>query len=137
MATAPNVRNYAISRGTFAFTPEGGSSTVLGNVRDCVYTPDITKKDHFSTQVGIRTKDLSVVSQLGANMKMTLDELTDFNLALYLLGDLSTSGGIGALTNHHCWNAGDDRDQYHRANARVYRDGIADPGRRLDVGAGW
>ncbi len=99
MATAPSIRNYAIPRGTFAFTPEGGSATVLGNVRDCVYTPDITKKDHFSTQVGIRTKDLSVISQLGANMKMTLDELTDFNLALYLLGDLSTSGGIGALTN--------------------------------------
>lgn len=99
MPVAPSIQNYAIPRGTFSFTPQGGGATILGNVRDCVYTPDITKKDHFSTQVGIRTKDLSVVSQLGANMRMTLDELTDFNLALYLLGDLGTSGTIGALTN--------------------------------------
>ena len=99
MPTAPSIRNYSIPRGTFTFTPTGGGATVLGNVRECVYTPDITKKDHFSTQVGIRTKDLSVVSQLGASMRMTLDELTDFNLAMYLLGDLGTSGTIGALTN--------------------------------------
>ncbi len=99
MPNAPDIRNYSIPRGTFQFTPTGGSATVLGNVRDCVYTPDITKKDHFSTQVGIRVKDLSVVSQLGANMKMTLDELTDFNLAMYLLGDLETTGTIGALTS--------------------------------------
>lgn len=98
MATAPNTSNYTISRGTFTFTPDGGSQTTLGNVRECTYTPDITKKDHFSTQVGIRTKDLSVISQLGATMKMTLDEINNFNLAMYLLADPTTSGALGGLT---------------------------------------
>jgi len=98
MGVAPSVRNYAIGRGTFTFTPDGGSATVLGNVRNCTYAPDITKKDHFSTQTGIRTKDYSVVSTLGATMRMTLDEINDFNLAMYLLADSATSGGLGALT---------------------------------------
>lgn len=98
MATAPSIYNYAISRGTFSFTPDGGSAQILGNVRNCTYTPDITKKDHFSTQVGIRVKDLSVVSQLGASMRMVLDEVNNFNFGLYLLGDGDTTGSIGALT---------------------------------------
>ena len=73
MSLAPSVNNYSIGRGTFTFTPEGGGATVLGNVRTAVYAPQVTKKDHFSTQTGIRIKDLSVVSTLGATINLTLD----------------------------------------------------------------
>lgn len=32
-------------------------------------------------------------------MKMTLDEINDFNTAMFLLGDTATTGQIGGLTN--------------------------------------
>jgi hypothetical protein len=99
MSAAPNVNNYSILRGTFTFTPTGGSAIVLGDVRDCTYTPAVTKLDHFSHQAGIRIKDRSVVVELGASMKLTLDEINDANMAMFLLGDTQTSGSIGGLTN--------------------------------------
>jgi len=99
MSTAPNVNNYSILRGTFTFTPTSGSAIVLGDVSNCTYTPTVTKLDHFSHQAGIRVKDRSVPVEIGASMKMTLDEINEHNLAMYLLGDTNTSGTLGGLTN--------------------------------------
>jgi hypothetical protein len=99
MATAPNIKNYSILRGTFSFTPDLGTATVLGDVSNCTYTPAVTKLDHFSHTAGIRVKDRSVPVEIGASMKLTLDEINDFNLAMFLLGDTATTGSIGGLTN--------------------------------------
>ncbi len=98
MSTAPNVNNYSIPRGVCTFTPTGGSETTLGNVTQFRYTSDVTKLDHFSSQVGIRVKDRSVVTQLGATIAMILDEINEFNLSLYLLAETGTSS-LGGLTN--------------------------------------
>lgn len=99
MATAPDVRNYSIPRGTVSFTPTNGSPTDLGNCTQFRYTADITKLDHYSSMAGIRTKDKSVVTQLGATISMVLDEINQFNMALFVLGDTDTTGAIGGLTN--------------------------------------
>jgi hypothetical protein len=99
MATAPNINNYSILRGTFSFTETGGSAVVLGDVSNCTYTPTVTKLDHFSHQAGIRVKDRSVPVEIGASMKLTMDEINSHNLAMFLLGDTGTSGTIGGLTN--------------------------------------
>jgi hypothetical protein len=99
MSTAPNVNNYSILRGTFTFTPSTGSATVLGDVSSCTYTPTVTKLDHFSHQAGIRVKDRSVPVEIGAAMAMTMEEINDFNMAMFLLGDTATTGSIGGLTN--------------------------------------
>ena len=98
MSTAPNVNNYSIPRGTVVFTPTGGSPTTLGNCTQFRYTSDVTKLDHFSSQVGIRVKDRSVVTQLGATIAMVLDEINEFNMSLYLLAESGTSS-IGGLTD--------------------------------------
>ena len=98
MSTAPNVNNYSIPRGTVQFTPTGGSVTVLGNCPQFRYTADVTKLDHFSSQEGIRIKDRSVVTQLGATIAMVLDEINEFNLSLFLLAETGTSS-LGGLTN--------------------------------------
>lgn len=98
MATSPNVSNYAIPKGIVSFTPDGGSKTDLGNCSNFTYTADVTRKDHFSSRAGIRTKDLSVVSQLGATIKFTLDEINETNLGLFLLAETGTSS-LGGLTN--------------------------------------
>lgn len=98
MSTAPNVNNYSIPRGTVTFTPTGGSLTTLGNCTQFRYTSDVTKLDHFSSQVGIRVKDRSVVTQLGATIAMVLDEINAFNLSLYLLAETGTAT-MGGLTN--------------------------------------
>lgn len=100
MSTAPNINNYSILRGTFHFTPSGGgSATVIGDVSNCTYTPTVTKLDHFSHTAGIRIKDRSVPVEIGATIAMTMDEINDFNMALFLLGDTATTGSIGGLTN--------------------------------------
>ena len=99
MSTAPNVNNYSILRGTFTFTPTSGSAIILGDVSNCVYTPTVTKLDHFSHQAGIRVKDRSVPVEVGASMTLTMDEINNHNAAMFLLGDTTTTGGIGGLTN--------------------------------------
>jgi len=98
MATAPSTSNYTIPKGAVHFTPTGGSRTHLGNCFNFTYTADVTKKDHFQSMSGIRTKDLSVVTQLGATIKMSLDEINEFNLALFLLAETGTAS-MGGLTN--------------------------------------
>src|SRR5512139_436436 len=99
MVASPSTRNYSIPRGTVTFTPDGGSQTNLGNCTQLRYTADITKLDHFSSMAGIRTKDRSVVTQLGATISLVLDEINKFNLALFILGDTATTGDIEGLTN--------------------------------------
>lgn len=98
MATAPNVKNYTIPRGTAVFTPTAGSPITLGNITQFRYSADVTKLDHFSSQAGIRTKDRSVVTQLGATIAMIVDEINEDNMALFLLADTGTSS-LGGLTN--------------------------------------
>jgi hypothetical protein len=98
MATAHSVTNYAIPKGVVTFTPTGGSEVDLGNCSNFTYTADVTKKDHFSSREGIRTKDYSVVSQLGATIKLTLDEINETNLGLFLLAETGTSS-LGGLTD--------------------------------------
>jgi hypothetical protein len=98
MATAPSTSNYTIPKGSVHFTPTGGTRTHLGNCFNFTYTPAVTKKDHFQSMSGIRSKDLSVVTQLDATIKMSLDEINEFNLALFLLAETGTAS-MGGLTN--------------------------------------
>jgi hypothetical protein len=99
MATAPNIANYAIPQGQVHFTPTAGVRTHLGNCRLFTYTPTVTKKDHFQSMSGIRSKDFSPVVQVSATIKMELDEINTFNLELFLLANPGTGGALGGLTN--------------------------------------
>jgi hypothetical protein len=97
MPTTPNVANYHIGKGIVSFKETGGTGFIdLGNAPTFAYTPAVTKLDHFSSREGVRTKDFTAVTQVGATVKFTLDEITGYNLAFFALAEqgTSTSGDI-------------------------------------------
>jgi hypothetical protein len=97
--TAPNVINYTIPQGQVHFTLTGGTRTHLGNCRLFTYTPTVTTKDHFQSMTAIRSKDFSPVTQVSAVINMELDEINEYNLALFLLANPMTSGALAGLSD--------------------------------------
>src|SRR5580765_7174405 len=92
MAASPDVHNYHIGKGIVTFKETGGSTfTDLGNAPSFIYTPTVEKKEHFSSREGIKTKDFTAITQVGATIKFTLDEITATNLAFFALGDVDTT----------------------------------------------
>jgi hypothetical protein len=90
MPTSPNVANYHIGKGIVSFKETGATTfTDLGNAPKFIYTPAVTKKEHFSAREGVKTKDFTAITQIGATIKVTLDEITGENLAMFAL---ATSG---------------------------------------------
>lgn len=91
MPTSPNVNNYHIGKGIVSFKETGASVfTDLGNAPSFIYTPNVTKKEHFSSREGVRIKDFTAVTEVGATVKMTLDEITGENLSFFALADEGT-----------------------------------------------
>jgi hypothetical protein len=94
MPMSPNVNNYHIGKGIVSFKETGASSFIdLGNSPSFAYTPAVTKLDHFSSREGVRTKDFTAITQIGATIKFTLDEITGYNLAFFALAEQGTSTG--------------------------------------------
>ena len=91
MPASPNVQNYHIGKGIVSFKEIGGSTyTDLGNAPSFVYTPTVEKKEHFSSREGIKTKDFTAITQVGATIKIQLDEITGLNLSFFALADSGT-----------------------------------------------
>lgn len=89
MPTSPNTLNYRIGRGTVHFKRDGaGAFRHLGNVPSFVYTPEVEKKEHFSSMEGILVKDAEHVTQVGATIAATLEEITPENLAYFALSEV-------------------------------------------------
>jgi len=88
MTTSPNADNYSIPTGYATFKPKGSSDPAydLGNIINFSISNEITKKDHFKNRGGRRTKDKTFITQVGATVKFTLDEITAKNVALFALG---------------------------------------------------
>ena len=97
MPTSPNVQNYHIGKGIVSFK-ETGQTTYrdLGNAPAFVYTPAVTKLEHFSSREGVKTKDFTAVTQISATVKITLDEITGENLAYFALATqgIDTDGNV-------------------------------------------
>jgi hypothetical protein len=94
MPTAPSTSNYYLGKGIVKFDrfDDAGLPTGLrdmGNAPAFTILPVLETLDHFSSREGIKTKDLSVDTMIGATVKFTLDEYDKENLALALLGELS------------------------------------------------
>lgn len=94
MPTAPSTGNYYLGKGVLKFNrldsdglPEGLRD--LGNAPNFSIQPVVETLDHFSSREGIKTKDLSIDTMVGATVKFTLDEYDKDNLALALLGTLA------------------------------------------------
>jgi hypothetical protein len=97
MPIPPNVKNYHIGKGIVSFKETGGSTYIdLGNAPLFQYAPTVTKIDHFSARQGVKTKDFSAVSQVGATITIHLDEITGYNLGFFALAhvDEATTGNV-------------------------------------------
>ena len=92
MPTSPNVLNYHIGKGIVTFK-EAGATTPLdvGNAPAFVYTPKVTKLEHFSSREGIKTKDFTAITEIGATIKVTIDEITADSLAFFTLGEVDAT----------------------------------------------
>jgi hypothetical protein len=91
MPTPPNVNNYHIGKGIVSFKETGASVfTDLGNAPSFTYTPTVEKLEHFSSREGVRTKDFTAITQVGATITFTLDEITGYNLTFFALAEQGT-----------------------------------------------
>jgi hypothetical protein len=91
MPTPPDVNNYHIGKGIVSFKEAGASTfTDLGNAPSFIYTPAVEKKEHFSSREGVKTKDFTAITQVGATVKFTLDEITGENLSFFALAEQGT-----------------------------------------------
>lgn len=89
---SPNILNYALLKGNVYFTQVGGSRRHLGNCILFDTEPSVEKLDHFSSMVGVKTKDQSVVLSKTLTLTLTLEEITLSNLRIALFGGPVTAG---------------------------------------------
>ena len=91
MPASPSIQNYHIGKGIVSFKEDGAADFVdLGNAPAFTWTPTVEKKEHFSSREGVKTKDFTAVTQTGATIKVTLDEINGANLAIFSLGEVGT-----------------------------------------------
>jgi hypothetical protein len=91
MPMSPNVANYHIGKGIVSFKETGASVyTDLGNAPSFTYTPTIEKLDHFSSREGVKTKDFTAITSVGATITIQLDEITGLNLSFFALAEQGT-----------------------------------------------
>jgi hypothetical protein len=89
---APSTENLVIGKGFLIFKPEGETDFFhLGNVPNFVFTPAVTKLDHFSSMAGTKLKDKSIVTEKTATVKITMEEFTKRNLGIMLMGSVDDS----------------------------------------------
>jgi hypothetical protein len=92
---SPNIGNYFVGRGFLQMQIVGEVSYVdMGNCTSFELVAKPTLLEHYSSRVGVRTKDLVVVNELSATLTMSLEEITARNMATALLGTAHASGSV-------------------------------------------
>lgn len=87
--TSPNVDNLQVGKGIVSFKKTGAATfRDLGNVTSLIITPDMTTLEHFSSRLGVKTKDLTVILEKKGTVKMVMEEFTAHNLAIMVLGSV-------------------------------------------------
>jgi hypothetical protein len=95
-AVSPLTSNYYIGKGIVSMQFLSGVATPdvayidVGNVPSFQFTPAITTLPHFSSRVGVRSKDLEVITEKSATLTVDMEEWTYRNLLLAFLGTVGT-----------------------------------------------
>lgn len=96
---SPNIGNYFIGRGYCTIQLEGESAAHdAGNITSFEFEVKPTMLDHFSSRVGVRKKDFVAVTELSATLRVSMEEITARNMAMYILGDQPTESPPGTFT---------------------------------------
>lgn len=95
-------RAYTIGRGRLLFKRDTDPSFwKVGNVKDFKVSFDVEKKEHYSTESGLKVKDAEIIVSVDANVEFTVDELKKDTVAMFLLGttqDASQTAQTGLST---------------------------------------
>jgi hypothetical protein len=89
---SPNIGNYVVGRGIgyIKLIPPSNNPDAAyvdaGNITEFTFQVKPTRLDHFSSRVGVRKKDMVVVTELAATLTMTMEEFTARNLSFAALG---------------------------------------------------
>jgi len=98
LPVSPDVQNYHIGKGIVSFKETGGSTfTDLGNAPSFIYSPVVEKLEHFSSREGVKVKDFTAVTQAGATVTFTLDEITGLNLSFFALAEEDSTTTPGSI----------------------------------------
>jgi hypothetical protein len=90
--TSPNIGNYVVGRGygLVKLIPPSANPDAnyvdAGNITEFTFQVKPTRLEHFSSRIGVRKKDMVVVTELAATLTMILEEFTARNLAMAVLG---------------------------------------------------
>jgi hypothetical protein len=97
---SPNIGNYVVGRGIGyvklvppSLNPDPAYVDV-GNITEFTFQVKPTRLEHYSSRIGVRKKDLVVVTEVAASLTMILEEFTARNLAMAALG----ASGPGSVT---------------------------------------
>jgi hypothetical protein len=95
---SPNTGNYLVGRGIGyvklippTLNPDP-AYVDCGNITEFTFQVKPTRLDHYSSRVGVRRKDLTVVTELAATLTIIMEEFTARNLSMALLGIEELSG---------------------------------------------
>lgn len=89
MPESPNVLNYYIGKGNVYFKRTGDADfRHVGNVPEFEFTPEIEKLEHFSSMVGTKSKDRTIIQEKSATVRIVMEEWTAENLAIAFLGSV-------------------------------------------------
>jgi hypothetical protein len=93
---SPLTSQYYVGKGVVSVALTGASTwTDVGNVPVFELTPNITVLTHYSSRLGIRTKDLEIIHEKQMTLTMHMDEWTYSNLFLALMGTTGTAPPAG------------------------------------------
>jgi hypothetical protein len=89
---SPLTSQYYVGKGIVSvqilqgITPPDSAYRDIGNVPTFEFVPNITMLTHYSSRLGIRSKDLEVIHEKQATVNITMDEWTYANLMLAFMG---------------------------------------------------
>lgn len=108
--------NYVFGRGVCYFAQFDANGVPmgerdLGNVPGFTLTVTSEKAEHFSSRTGLRKKDLSVTISVAFDAKLTIEDMSADNLALFLAGSVATvTQAATPVTNERIHNAESGRE---------------------------
>jgi len=99
---SPSTELYTLGKGTLWLAEwSGGSAGEYEDVGNCPSMEveiTIEKLDHYSSRSGVKNKDKTVVIERGYKVNFNLDEKSNKNLALFLMGNVD-GNTVHALTS--------------------------------------
>lgn len=108
--------NYVFGRGVCYFAKFDANGVPmgerdLGNVPGFTLTVTSEKKEHFSSRSGLRRKDRSITISVAFDAKLTIEDMSAENLALFMAGSVATvTQAATPVTNERIYNAESGRE---------------------------